>query len=107
MKISRINKYNSGKLRAFVDMDFDGLIVKGFKLMESINGLFVSMPSQKKRDGEGYENTCYMSDREQKDELDRMVIAQYQADTEEKHHQFGNDQLADGEVIPADEDLPF
>ena len=51
MKIERMNKGSWGKVRAFFDLaTSDGFIIKGFKLIEGINGLFVSMPSQKGND---------------------------------------------------------
>ena len=59
MKISRMNKVQDfGKLKAFFDLELDvGITIKGFKIMESMNGLFVSMPSQQKN-GEWY-NTIF------------------------------------------------
>ena len=51
MKIERMNKGSWGKVRAFFDLTTqDGFTIKGFKLIEGINGLFVSMPSQKNKD---------------------------------------------------------
>ena len=53
MEIDRMNKGSWGKVRAFFDLaTSDGFIIKGFKLIEGINGLFVSMPSQKGNDDE-------------------------------------------------------
>tara|TARA_Y100001938_G_C8049106_1_gene410627 strand:+ start:504 stop:743 length:240 start_codon:yes stop_codon:yes gene_type:complete len=56
MKINRMTKGNWGKVKAFFDLDCDGVIVKGFKLIEGEKGIFVGMPSVKNKDGE-YENT--------------------------------------------------
>ncbi len=48
MKIERMNKGTWGKVRAFFDITTsDGFTIKGFKIIEGINGLFVSLPSQK------------------------------------------------------------
>ena len=39
-----MNKGNWGKLRAFFDLKTsDGFIIKGFKIVEGINGLFVGI----------------------------------------------------------------
>jgi DNA-binding cell septation regulator SpoVG len=39
---------NSGKLRAFVDVVFNGaLVVKGFKVIEGSKGYFVAAPARK------------------------------------------------------------
>ena len=51
-----MNKGSWGKVRAFFDLTTEeGFIIKGFRLVEGINGLFVSMPSQKGQDGEYYD----------------------------------------------------
>ena len=56
MKIERINKGNWGKIRAFFDIRTEeGFVVKGFKIIEGINGLFVGFPSQKGQDEEYYD----------------------------------------------------
>ena len=56
MKIERMNKGTWGKLRAFFDVQTDeGFTIKGFKIVEGINGLFVSPPSQKGEDDEYYD----------------------------------------------------
>ena len=61
MRISRINKGSWGKVRAFFDVETDeGFTMKGFKLIEGINGLFVSMPSEKNKDGD-YQDTVFAS----------------------------------------------
>ena len=56
MKINRMTKGTWGKIKAFFDLDCDGVIVKGFKLIDGDNGFFVGMPSVKNKDGE-YDNT--------------------------------------------------
>ena len=54
MKISRMNRGTWGKVRAFFDLDTsEGFTIKGFKIIEGINGLFVSMPSQKGTNAQG------------------------------------------------------
>tara|TARA_Y100001938_G_scaffold7855_2_gene9614 strand:- start:2873 stop:3175 length:303 start_codon:yes stop_codon:yes gene_type:complete len=51
MKITRMNKGSWGKVRAFFDLETsEGFTIKGFKLIEGINGLFVGFPSEKKED---------------------------------------------------------
>ena len=56
MQIERINKGQWGKIRAFFDLRTDeGLVVKGFKIVEGTSGPFVGMPSQKGNDGQYYD----------------------------------------------------
>ena len=78
MKISRINTGNWGKVRAFFDLTTqDGFTIKGFKLIEGINGLFVSMPSQKGNDEEYYD-TVWIDSKQIREELTTLAISEYQ-----------------------------
>ena len=54
MKITEVKVYpaNEGKLKAYATMVFDEcFIVRDMKVIESGKGLFVSMPSRRKKDG--------------------------------------------------------
>ena len=76
MKIERMNKGSWGKVRAFFDLTTsEGFTIKGFKIIEGINGLFVSMPSQKSSDGEYYDS-IYAS-KELRDELNQLALDAY------------------------------
>ena len=78
MKISRMNKGNWGKVRAFFDLTTqDGFTIKGFKLIEGINGLFVSMPSQKGNDEEYYD-TVWIDSKQLREELTTLTISEYE-----------------------------
>ena len=54
MEIPRMTKGSWGKIKAFFDLKVNGITIKGFKLIEGINGMFVGVPSVKK--DEKYEN---------------------------------------------------
>ena len=76
MKIERMNKGSWGKLRAFFDIKTEeGIVIKGFKLVEGINGLFVGMPSQKGKDEEFFD-TVFM-EKDVRDKLNDIAIEQY------------------------------
>ena len=76
MKIDRMNKGEWGKLRAFFDIRTnEGFVIKGFKIVDGIKGLFVGMPSQKGSDGEFY-NSVWASD-ELLTELNQLAINEY------------------------------
>ena len=78
MKIARMNKGSWGKLRAFFDVETqEGFVMKGFKLVEGINGLFVGMPSQKGSDEE-YHDTIWVESKEMREELNTLAISKYQ-----------------------------
>lgn len=76
MKIERMNKGEWGKLRAFFDLRTnEGIVVKGFKIIEGINGMFVGMPSQKGKEEE-YFDTVFM-DQGLKEELSQVAMEAY------------------------------
>ena len=71
-----MNKGSWGKVRAFFDLiTEEGFIIKGFRLVEGINGLFVSMPSQKGQDGEYYDTV--LADRVLRDKISQIAIQDY------------------------------
>lgn len=79
MFIERMNKGSWGKIRAFFDIQTEeGFTIKGFKLVEGINGLFVGFPSQKSSDGE-YRDTIW-AERELKDQVTLLAKKVYESD---------------------------
>ena len=76
MKIERMNKGSWGKLRAFFDLKTsDGFVIKGFKIVEGINGLFVGMPSVQNKEGEYYDSV--FADKDLRDDLEKLAIREY------------------------------
>ena len=77
MKIGRMNKGSWGKVRAFFDIiTEEGFTLKNFKLVEGINGLFVSMPSEKNKDGD-YNDTVF-ADKVLREKLNKTALDQYE-----------------------------
>jgi len=76
LEIERMNKGQWGKLRAFFDLKTnEGFVVKGFKLVEGISGLFVGMPSTQGKDGEYYDTV--FADKELREELQQVALRAY------------------------------
>ena len=79
MKIVRMNPLKSdgsGKTAAFFDIQTnDGITIKGFRLVNGSNGLFMSAPDQKGKDGKYYENVILP--KEIKSELEKMALDEY------------------------------
>ena len=76
MTIERMNKGEWGKLRAFFDLKTsDGFVIKGFKIVEGINGLFVGMPSVQNKEGEYYDSV--FADKDLRSELEKLAIREY------------------------------
>ena len=108
MKIERMNKGSWGKVRAFFDIRTqEGLVVKGFKIMEGINGLFVSMPSQKGKNQQGEDewfDTVWV-EKELRDQLNQLALDAYSgdfSDTLSAPVQDSNDNTSSGSSEPAD-----
>lgn len=78
MKIVRMNplENSSGKTVAFFDAQTDnGIIIKGFRLVDGSNGLFVASPSEKGKDGKYYETVIVP--KEIKDKLQEAAVKEY------------------------------
>ena len=72
-----------GKIRAFFDVETsEGFQIKGFKLINGINGLFVGMPSIKDGEAEGkYNQTVYITNKVAQGDLENIALARYDAET--------------------------
>ena len=75
MKISRMNKGEWGKVRAFFDLETEeGFTIKGFKVVQA-DDLFVGFPSQKDKEGE-YKDTVY-ADKTLKQKINQLALDYY------------------------------
>ena len=90
MKIKNMRKPNEegqwGKVKAFFDVENSGFEMKGFRLVEGINGLFVSMPSRKGTDDEGNDkwfDTIWIESRDIREKLNTITIEEYNNDSTE------------------------
>jgi len=86
MKITRMTKGSWGKVRAFFDIEVAGFVMKGFKIMEGINGLFVSYPAIQDKSGE-YNDTIYSS-KDLRDELNSMAKEHYNRESKQDEAPF-------------------
>ena len=110
-----MNKGNWGKIRAFFDLQTEeGFTMKGFKLVEGINGLFVGFPSQKGSDDEYYDTVW--ADRDVKEQVNQLAIKTYGQEVMSSPQGIEDDdfpppqpEMADASVATpfSDEDIPF
>jgi len=80
MKITRMNKIDNSnsKTLAFFDIETnDGILIKGFRVVTGSNGLFISAPDEKGKDGKYYETVTLP--KEMKKQLEKMAIDEYNA----------------------------
>lgn len=76
MKIIRMNKLNGGKTLAFFDIETDdGIIIKGFRIVDGSKGKFIASPDEKGKDGKFYETVILP--KEMKSQLEQLAIAEY------------------------------
>jgi len=79
MKIIRLNKLQnttSGKTVAFFDIQTsEGIIIKGFRIVNGSKGLFISAPDQKGKDGKYYETVILP--KEMKTDLEQLAIDEF------------------------------
>ncbi len=79
ISVSRIFKLESdSKLKAFADVSFSGMVIKGFSVVDGEKGLFVSMPRHQGKDGKWYE-TVTPATKELKQQLTQAVLEAYQS----------------------------
>ena len=78
MKVTNLRKYDGdSNLRAFFDVETEeGMVVKGFKIVEGINDLFVGNPSEYSKKDDKYYDRVFIP-KELKDELEQEAIKEY------------------------------
>jgi len=84
-KVNRINRIDNPEknLRAFVDIEVnDSLLVKGLRVLNGQNGLFVKMPQQKGKDNKWYDTVRLLST-DIKDKISGVVLSAYETSTAE------------------------
>lgn len=76
MKIVRINKLEGGATAAFVDIETnDGIIIKGFRLVNGAKGMFLAAPEEKGKDGKYYETVILP--KELKTQFEKLALEEY------------------------------
>ena len=81
MEIVGIRQLNVGKIRASIDIrTSEGFIIKGFKVIEGENGLFIGMPSERTRTGK-YVDLVRVEDLNLKEMLNSLILDYYLSKT--------------------------
>ena len=79
ISVSRIFKLDTdSKLKAFADVSFSGILIKGFSVVNGEKGLFVSMPRHQGKDGK-WRDTVTPSTKELKQQLSEVVLEAYKS----------------------------
>jgi len=75
------------KLKAFVNVTFDNcFVVRGMKVIQGNNGLFISMPSRKATDG-SYRDVAHPINNEFRKQIEQAILEKYEQVVAEKESQ--------------------
>jgi len=79
IEVKRLHKLDGeGKLRAFVDVAIaDLFLIKGLRIVDGKNGMFVGMPREQGKNGQWYQTVLALSE-EVKDQLNQIVLGAFQ-----------------------------
>ncbi|GHU95247.1 hypothetical protein FACS1894208_07750 [Clostridia bacterium] len=73
-----------GSTRAFANITFDNIIaISGVRVVDGTNGLFVTMPQSKDKDG-GYHDIAFPINGDLRKELNKAVLAEFNAPTKNR-----------------------
>ncbi|HEX9445118.1 MAG TPA: septation regulator SpoVG [Candidatus Binatia bacterium] len=73
----RVFPVNEEKLRAYVTITFDQcFVIRDLKIIQGATGLFVSMPSKKRKDGT-YRDIAHPINNETRRMIEEKIIAEY------------------------------
>ena len=111
MEVINMRTGSWGKLVAFFDVRTqEGFIIKGFKLVNGINGFFVGFPSEKRKDEndeDKYYDTVWLTDEvreSMREQLNKMAENKYNqesgADTPVSPIANENEVMADEPAVP-------
>lgn len=74
----RIALRDDDKLKAFASMTFnDAFVIRGLKIIEGTNGMFVAMPSRKKPDGT-FQDIAHPINNESREKIEARILDEYE-----------------------------
>jgi len=80
MNITQVKVFavNEEKLKAYVSIVFDGcFLVSDLKVIQGPAGLFISMPSKRKKNGE-FKDIAHPLNRETREMLEKRILEEYE-----------------------------
>lgn len=78
MRVKIVKMINGEKLKAYATASFDEqFLITGIKVIESIHGLFVAMPSRRKKTGE-FADVCFPLTRDMREKISADILKAYQ-----------------------------
>ena len=80
MEITQVKVFpvDEEKLKAYVSIVFDDcFLVSDLKVIQGPNGLFISMPSKRKKNGE-FKDVAHPLNRETREMMEKRILGEYQ-----------------------------
>jgi stage V sporulation protein G len=78
----RVFPVNEDKLKAYATITFDQcFVVRDLKIIQGNNGLFVAMPSKKRKDGT-FKDTAHPLNTQTREMIETKVLAEYRRELE-------------------------
>jgi stage V sporulation protein G len=78
LKVMRLYRFEGdSKVKAFLDVAVGDFLVKGLRIIQGKNGLFLGMPQDKAKDGKWYNSFCPLT-KEARQQLSDVVLAAYE-----------------------------
>jgi len=82
MEITEVKVFpvNEDKLKAYVTIIFDGcFVVRDLKIIHGNTGLFVAMPSKKRKDGT-FRDIAHPLNSEMRSSIEKRILVEYEAE---------------------------
>lgn len=78
----RITLRDDNKLKGFASITLDNaFVIRGLKIIEGASGLFIAMPSRKRRDGT-FQDIAHPINMATRERMEQQIIAAYRRDTQ-------------------------
>ena len=86
MEVTEVKVFpvNEDKLKAYVTITFDNVfIVRDLKVIQGNSGLFVAMPSRKKKDGT-FKDIAHPLNNDARQKIEGVILTEYQKEVEKQ-----------------------
>ena len=81
----RVTLRDEDKLRAFVSITLNNcFVIRGLKVIQGTNGMFVAMPSRRKSDGQ-FQDIAHPINGSTRSQMEEIVLREYEKERERQH----------------------